>query len=170
MVMSARKMFALAAGLALAWCGPAAAQEFRDLAPGATAGAPATLADLKGMLGGWVGKDAIAGFSAPFGGEVVGHLVLLGPTGTPRVLEFWVLRPEGGSVLLSEKLYTPTLKDREEKDKWQERRLVAHDAGHLYFENMTMVTNGDAMDVLVRQPGANGAAPNVIPMHLTRVK
>ncbi|HTI67963.1 MAG TPA: DUF6265 family protein [Caulobacteraceae bacterium] len=166
--MLARTAAGALAGLVLACTGAAAAQDIRSLAQGATP-APSTLADLKGMLGDWTAKDGAAGFSAPAGGEVVGHLLLLNGTAV-RVQELWLMRAEGGSVLLRQKHYTPELKDREDKDVWGERKLIAHDAGHLYFENLTFVTKGDAMDMLVRIPGANGAAPTMLTFNFTRVK
>jgi hypothetical protein len=148
----------------------AAAQQVRTHSSQYAPGAPATLDDLKGMLGNWSTRNAAAAFSAPAAGEVVGHLLLVADTGQPRVQEMWVLRPEGGSVVLRQKHYAPDLKDREDKDKWGERKLVARDAGHLYFDNLTLVTKGDAMDLLVRLPGANGAPPTLLTYNLLRVK
>lgn len=159
---------AAAAALVLASAGIAAAQEVRSLEAGA-APAAATLADMKGLLGDWAGKGAAAGFSAPAAGEIVGHLLLYTDAG-PRVQELWILRPEGGSVLVRQKHTTPDLKDREDKDAWGQRRLVAHDAEHLYFENLTWVTHGDSLDLLVRIPGQNGAPPTMLSYNLKRTR
>ena len=159
---------ATVAGLILAWTTMAAAQDVRSLAPSAI-GAPADLADLNPMIGDWVAKDGAAGFSAPAAGRIVGHLLLYTDAGV-RAQEFWVLRPENGSILLRQKRFTPDLKDRDDKDKFLERWLVAHDAGHLYFDNMTLVTKADAMDLLVRLAGQNGAPPTVVTYNFKRVK
>lgn len=156
------------ASLALAFAGSALAQDIRSLAPGAAPGA-GTLADLKGLVGNWAGKDAAAGFSAPAGGEIVGHLLLLGDTG-PRVQEMWIFRPDGNSVTVHQKHYDPALHDREDKDKWGERKLVAVDAGHVFLENLTWETKGDTLDLHVRLPGANGAAPTMLNYAMKRVK
>jgi hypothetical protein len=159
---------AAAAALVLGLAGGAAAQEVRALAPGA-APAAATLADMKGLEGDWIAANGAAGFSAPVAGEIVGHLLLATDTG-PRVQELWILRPDAGSVLVRQKHYSPDLKDREDKDAWGSRKLVAHDPGHLYFENLTFVTKGDSMDLLVRIAGQNGAAPTMLTYNFKRVK
>ena len=162
------RMTIAAAALTLIVAGPALAQDVRALAPDA-APAAATLDDMKGLFGSWIAKDAAAGFSAPVGGQVIGHLLLMNGA-TPRVEELWLLHPEGNSVLVRQKHYTPDLKDREAKDVWGERKLVARDAGHLYFENLTFVTKGDSMDLIVRIAGQNGAAPTYLTYNFTRAK
>jgi hypothetical protein len=167
MRMLCRATIAVAA-LTLIGAGSALAQDVRSLAEGATPAA-ATLEDMKGLFGSWIAKDAAAGFSAPVGGQVIGHLLLLNGS-TPRVEELWLLRPEAGSVLVRQKHYTPDLKDREAKDVWGERKLVARDAGHLYFENLTFVTKGKTLDLLVRIAGQNGAAPTLLTYSFTRAK
>lgn len=162
------RMTIAAAALMLIAAGPAMAQDVRALAADA-APAAATLDDMKGIFGDWIAKDAAAAFSAPVGGQVIGHLLLMNGT-TPRVEELWLLRPEGNSVLVRQKHYTPDLKDREAKDVWGERKLVARDAGHLYFENLTFVTKGNTMDLLVRIAGQNGAPPTMLSYSFTRAK
>jgi hypothetical protein len=160
---------AAAAGLFfLALAGAASAQDIRTLAPGASPAA-AALQDMHGIVGDWVAKDAAAGFSAPAAGEIVGHLLLYTDAG-PRVQEMWIIRPEGESVLVRQKHYAPDLSDREAKDVWGERRLVARDADHLYFENLTFVRKGDGLDLLVRIPGQNGAAPTLLTYNFQRVR
>ena len=156
------------AGLCLAVAGQALAQDTRTIAPGGAA-APATLNDFRGLLGDWTGKDAAAGFSAPAVGEIVGHLLLYTDKG-PRVQEMWIFRPDGNSVTLHQKHYDPALIDREDKDKWGERKLVAIDPGHVYLENLTWVTKGDDLDLFVRLPGQNGSPPTLLTYHLARAK
>ena len=159
---------ALAALTGLALAGQAGAQEVKSLAPGA-APAPATLADFKGLVGNWAGKDGSAGFSAPMSGEIVGHLLLL-MDGAPRVQEMWVLRPDGPSVLIRQKHFAPDLSGREDKDQWAQRKLVGVDPGHIYLENLTWVTKGDTLDLYVRIGGQNGAAPSLLSYEFHREK
>ncbi len=156
----------LAAVAALA--GPACAQDIRTLAPGA-APAPATLADMKNLLGDWAGPMAAAGFSMTPDGQIVGHLEVSNGA-TPRVEEIWIFRPEGGSVLVRQKHFGPDLVPREDKDTWSQRRLVAFDPGHIYLENLTWVTQGDTLTLSVRLPGPNGGPPVVSTNVLKRVK
>ena len=156
------------ASLCLTLSGPAFAQDVRALAAGG-APAAATLDDLKGLLGDWAGPGASAGFSAPAVGQIVGHLALYTDKG-PRVEEIWVFRPDGSSVTLHQKHYDPALVEREAWDKWGERRLVAVDPGHVFLENLTWVTRGDALDLYVRIPGQNGAPPTMLSYSLKRVK
>ncbi len=147
----------------------AADVDIKTLAPAATP-APATLKDFKGLLGDWVGPQGAAGFSAPTGGQIVGHLSLLTPDQKPIVAEIWIFRPEGNSVLVRQKHYNPELKDREEKDTWGERRLAAIDAGHIYLNNLTWVTGGKTLDLYVLIPGQNGAPPNRLVFNFKRVR
>ncbi|HTK34003.1 MAG TPA: DUF6265 family protein [Caulobacteraceae bacterium] len=163
-----RIVFAVAGLAALALGFAAQAQDIRVLAPGAAPGA-ATLADLKGLTGEWAGAGASAGFSAPAAGEIVGHLLIYTDQG-PRVQEIWIFRPEGNSILVRQKHYDAALTDREDKDKWAERKLVAVDPGHIFLENVTWVTNGDVLELHVRIPGQNGAAPTLLNYPMRRVK
>jgi Domain of unknown function (DUF6265) len=161
-------LFPLIAALA-SMMSAAADMDIRALAPEATP-ATATLNDFKGLVGQWAGPAGVAGFSAPSGGQMVGHLLLLNADKTPRVEEIWILRPEGASVLVRQKHYTPDLKDREDKDQWAERRLVAIDPGHVYLNNLTWVTKGSSLDLMVQIPGQNGAAPTRLSFSFERAK
>jgi hypothetical protein len=163
-----KMMLTVAAVIGLTVSGAARAQDIRTLADGA-APAAATLADLKPLAGDWAGPGGSAGFSAPVAGEVVGHLVLYNDAG-PRVQEIWILRPDGASVLARQKHYGADLSAREDKDQWGERRLVARDAKHLYFNNLTFTTGRDKLGLQVRIPGQNGAAPTMLNYTFARVK
>lgn len=134
----------------------ACAQEIKTLAADARA-ASATLEQFTGLIGDWVGPLGVASFSAPRGDKMVGHLSLFNEDQSPRVDELWIIRPEGDSVLLRQKHYTPALKDREQHDEWAERRLVGIDTGHIYLHNLTLVTAGDSLQVLVQIPAREGA-------------
>jgi hypothetical protein len=135
--------------------GVAQAQEVRSLAPG-TQPAAATLDDFKGLIGNWEGPFVEAAFSPAKNGQIVGHVFISnGPT--PRMQELWIVRAEGASVITRQKHFTPDLKDREDKDQWTERRVVAVDAHHIYLENVTWIINGDSL-VFMTRPANGGPA------------
>ncbi|HTI67196.1 MAG TPA: DUF6265 family protein [Caulobacteraceae bacterium] len=137
--------------------GAAQAQAVRSLAPGASP-APATLDDFKGLVGNWEGPFAAAAFSPAKNGQIVGHLFISnGPT--PRMQEIWIVRPEGASVLTRQKHFTPDLKDREGKDQWTERRVVAVDPGHIYLDNVTWVVTRDSLTFMTKPAGQAADAP-----------
>jgi hypothetical protein len=148
---------ALAACAAFAVVGPAAAQtvDTRTLAPGA---APATAGVdvLKGIVGEWTKATGAAGFSAPVAGEIVGHLIDTDDKGAPRVQELWIFKSEGGSVVLRQKIFGGDLSEREDKDKFETRKLVAVQGGKFYFENMTIIPKGDSLEF---QLSRGAAAP-----------
>jgi hypothetical protein len=150
-------IFGAVTALALGF-GAAHAQEVRSLAAGAAPGA-ATLDAFKGLIGNWKGPLAAASFSEPMNGQIVGHLVI-SDGAQPRVEELWIIRPEGNSVLIRQKHFTPDLKGREDRDVWAERRLIAFDAGHIYLENLTWLPQGDTLRVMTKPPAPQpGAAP-----------
>jgi hypothetical protein len=134
-------------------------------------GAPATLNDLKGLFGEWAGPTGAASFSSPMAGQVTGYLLLARPDGAMLVHEYWVLRPDGASVTLYQKHYTPDMKDREAFNTFGVRRLAAPiDAGHIYLDNLTWFTKGDTLDLAVTIPGQNGAPPRYLAFSFKRVK
>jgi hypothetical protein len=153
------------AALSLLGLSAAQAQEVRSLAPGAAAGA-ATLDAFKGLIGNWKGPLAAASFSEPLNGQIVGHLVISSGS-EPRVEELWIIRPEGNSVLVRQKHFTPDLKGREDRDEWAQRRLIAFDAGHIYLENLTWLTQGDTLGVMTKPPAAQPGAPPAAGLNLT---
>jgi hypothetical protein len=161
--------FAPAALIALAlMTGWAQAQEVRDLGPGASA-APATLADFKGLLGNWVGTTAAAGFTATPDNQIVGHLAL-SSGGVAKLEEMWIFRPDGASVLLSQKHFGADLSEKEDKGVWSHRKLVAIDPGHIYLEGLTWVTDGDTLSLVLATPARNGAPAGSVTTKLQRVK
>jgi hypothetical protein len=136
--------------------------------------APASLADLKPMIGDWAGEGASAAFSPAANGQVIGHLALYASTAGqpsgPQVNELWILRPEGASVLLRQKHYVADLSAREDKDVWAQRKLAAVDAQGVYFNNLSFIRKGDHLDLVLKIGGANGAAPAVLTYAMTRVR
>jgi hypothetical protein len=121
------------------------------------------------LLGNWAGPTAAAGFTATPDNQIVGHLELSSGT-APRLEEMWIFRPDGGSVLLSQKHFGADLSEHEDKDTWSHRKLVAIDPGHIYLENLTWVTKGDTLTLLVRSVPRGGGAPVTMKAELHRVK
>ncbi|HUO21633.1 MAG TPA: DUF6265 family protein [Caulobacteraceae bacterium] len=157
-----------AAGLLLA--GSARAQDVRPaLSPPGAAPASASLADLKGLIGAWQGTTGSAGFSLTADGLIVGHLEL-GDGTKPRVEEIWIIRPVGHSVEVNVKHFDASLVAREDKETWSHRKLVAIDAGGIYLENLTWLTQGDTLTLMVRLMGQNGAPPFISTVVMQRVK
>ena len=145
---------ALAAVFALAAAGldPARAQDTRKLAEGA---APATAAidAMRGVIGNWTTAGGAAAWSGVVGGEIVGHIVLTDDKGAPRVQELWIFQPEAGSLVLRQKIMDgPALAEREAKDVFEVRHLIAVEGGKLYFENMTLSPKGDTLEMVVNRP------------------
>ncbi len=147
-----KRLAAAALTATLLASGAAHAQDTRTLAAGA-ASPPASIDILKGMIGNWTTQTGAAGWSAPVGGEIVGHVILTDDKGAPRVQELWIFKAEGGSIVLHQKLFDgPGQAEREDKDKFEVRRLVAIEGGKLYFENMTLEPKGDVIDLAVNRP------------------
>lgn len=148
--------------------GAAKAQEVRDLSGGASP-APATLADLKGLLGNWYGPTGAAGFTMTSDNQIIGHLEL-GDGKAAHVEELWIFRPDGGSVLLSQKHFGADLSEHEGNGVWSHRKLVAVDPGHIYLEDLTWITHGDALTLLVRSTPRGGGAPKTATVDMHRVQ
>ncbi|HTK33812.1 MAG TPA: DUF6265 family protein [Caulobacteraceae bacterium] len=155
---------ALVLSAALAVFGPnsASAQEVRSL--DGAAPAAASIDAFRGLAGSWVGPAGAAAFSAPTNGQIVGYLMLA------QVEELWILRQEGPTVTLRQKIFGADLAEREDKDKFEVRPLVGLDAGHLYMENTTFEPAGDSLTIVARFPGQNGAAPHFLRIELKRAK
>ena len=161
--------FAPAALVALTLAaGSAKAQEVRDLSGGATP-APATLADFKGLLGNWYGPTGAAGFTLTSDNQIVGHLEL-GDGKAAHVEELWIFRPDGASVLLSQKHFGADFSEHEGNGVWSHRKLVAIDPGHIYLEDLTWITHGDTLTLLVRSTPRGGGAPRTATVDMQRVK
>ncbi len=165
--MTKLNLAAVAALAAFAFASGAMAQEVRTLAPGAEP-AKATLADLKNISGNYAGPTAVAAFTMTTDGQIVGHLEI-GDGKAPRVEELWIFRPDGGSILVSQKHFGPALEPREDKDVWSHRKLIAVDPGHIYLEELTWVTDGDTLGLILHRPGDPAGAP-LVRYSLKRVK
>jgi Domain of unknown function (DUF6265) len=132
--------------------------------------APAKLADFRGLVGNWIGPHGAAGFSEAVGGQMVGHLLLLNDDKSPRVEELWIIRQDGEHVIVRQKHYSLDLKEREQKDQWTERAVVAIDRDDIYLNNLTWATSRNALQLLVNIPAANGAPPQHLFFSFTRAK
>ena len=151
-------LLAAAAALALVAGSAHAADDIRALAPG-QAPAAATLADLKGIIGAWQGPSGSAAFTMTPDNQVIGHLEISNGNGVARIEEIWLFRAEGASIVLSQKHFGPDMVAREPVEVWAHRKLVAVDSKGVYLENLTWVTDGDTLTLLVKPPAANGAPP-----------
>ena len=147
----------------------AAQPEIKSL-PNPDAAAPAALADFKGLVGNWIGPHGAAGFSAALDGQMVGHLLLLADNNSSRIEELWIIRQDGPHVVVRQKHYAPDLKAREEKDQWAERGVVGVDRDDIYLNNLTWVTGHNALQLLVRIPGTNGAPAQQLAYSFARAK
>lgn len=156
--MAETSVAALGVALALV-CGAAQAQAPNSLAPRTlTAGAQpiaAPLSALNGLVGSWVTAFGAGGWSAPVAGQIVGHIVLTDDKGAPRIQELWMFKEEGGTLVLRQKIIEASFVEREPKDQYELRRLIARENGALYFENMTIVPKGDSFQIQVRRPGGD---------------
>jgi hypothetical protein len=150
------------------FAGSAQAQEVRELAPGASP-APATLADFQGLIGNWYGPTGVAGFTMTSDNQIVGHLEL-GDGKAAHVEELWIFRPDGDSVLLSQKHFGADLSPHEDYGVWSHRKLVAIDPGHIYLEDLTWIPHGDSLTLLVRSTPRGGGAPHTATVEMQRVK
>jgi hypothetical protein len=161
--------FASAALFALALiAGPAKAQDVRSLAPGASP-ATATLADFKGLIGNWYGPTGVAGFTQTSDNQIVGHLEL-GDGKAAHVEELWIFRPDGDSVLLSQKHFGADLAPHEDYGVWFHRKLVAIDPSHIYLEDLSWILHGDSLTLLVRATPRSGGPPHIATVDMQRVK
>ena len=57
-------------------------------------------------------------------------------------------------MVLRQKIFGGDLTEREDKDKFETRKLVAVEGGKLYFENLTIKPDSDDMDVQVNRGAA----------------
>jgi hypothetical protein len=160
---------ALAAFGSTAVVGSTAEPAVRTLAKSQVA-APAKLADFQSLVGQWVGPKAQVAFSAPMNGQIVGYLAIWNDDRSPSIEELWVLRQEGEHVTVQQKHFGPNLKAYEEKDQWGQRGVVAIEQDHIYLDNVTWITHGNDLQLLVRIPGADGKAAPPFSVSFKRAK
>jgi Domain of unknown function (DUF6265) len=134
----------------------ATAQEYQTantLRAGAdVAGPPATLADMKWLVGHWKGTG-LGGVSEeiwaePAGGVMMGmyRLVL---SGKPSFYEFIHLAEENGSLVMKLKHFNPDLTGWEEKDRFVTFRLLKLGLNEVYFGGLTFRRSVDRLQIFL---------------------
>lgn len=137
------------AGLALLTASsPAMASEVRTLEPGQKS-PPANLDDLAWLEGIWIGKGiggapATEVYSAPQGGQIVGHFTQTGDDGV-SFYEILTIVPRGGSLVYRLKHFNADLEGWEAKgaDQAEEFALVAREGDAWYFDGLTLRKDGE---------------------------
>lgn len=119
-----------------------------EVLPAGTPPATVNLTDLEPLIGLWSGPAGFAGFSAPSGGHLVGHLVLTDDNGVPRLTEPWVFKTEPEGVRLLYKLFTTDMKGLQEKDEWAHRWVVGKGEGFIQLDNMTLVISSNTLELV----------------------
>ena len=116
------------------------------------AGPPATLADVKWLIGQWKGTG-LGGVSEeiwaePAGGVMMGmyRLVL---SGKPSFYEFIHLAEENGSLVMKLKHFNPDLTGWEEKDRFVTFRLVKLGENEVYFGGLTFWRSADRLQIFL---------------------
>ncbi len=154
-----------------AFTAPLAAAEVRSAAPGATA--PTAKIEALGWLAGrWIGEGlggrATEVYSAPAGGQIVGHFSLQGKDGSVSFYELMTIAAKGASLSYRIKHFNPDMTGWEEKDAMERFDLVATAPDVWYFEGMTIRRTGaDSMTVTVLIQPKTGK-PFEAPFHYRR--
>jgi hypothetical protein len=148
--------WSVVAVLSLLLAASAAAQEqqtantFRAATDGA--GPPATLTDMKWLIGHWKGTG-LGGvseemWSAPEGGVMMGMYRLV-IKGKPSFYEFIHLAEENGTLVMKLKHFNPDLTAWEEKDRFVTFRLVKLEPEAVYFSGLTFRRSGDRLQIFL---------------------
>jgi hypothetical protein len=132
---------------------PLSAAETRSRVEGVAAPA-ANIADLGWLAGHWVGKGlggrATEVYSAPAGGQIVGHFGSQDKDGSVRFYELMTIAAKGNSLTYRIKHFNPDMTGWEAKDTFVSFDLVATEPHVWYFDGMTIRrTAADAMTVTV---------------------
>ena len=144
----------------------AQAAETRRAVPGAAQPA-ARIADLAWLEGSWRG-DGITGpaeevYSAPSGGQIVGHFRQLNADGTVWFYEIMAIAPMGDSLVYRLKHFNADLSGWEEKAEVRAFRLVAVEKDAWYFDGLTIRRDGpDGMIGAVRVDNKDGTSREVV--------
>jgi len=143
----------------------AAAQETRALKPGA-ASPPARLEDLAWLQGQWEGPGisgpATEVYSAPGGGQIVGHFRQL-RDGRVWFFEITAIAQVGASLEYRLKHFNEDLTGWEEKDRVLKFPLVAVERDAWYFDGLTIRRDGaDGMIGAVRIANKDGTSREAV--------
>jgi hypothetical protein len=147
----------------------AAPPEVKSL-PNLDAAAPAKLADFKGLVGSWISPQGALDFSDVVGGQIVGHMVLMGEDKSPRNVELWVIRQEGEHVVVRLKHFNPDLKAGEDKDQWNERGVAGVSGNMIYLGNLTLIIGHDTLEMVARPMNDTSSPPRLVTHSFTRAK
>lgn len=133
---------------------PLAAAEVRSATQGVVAPA-AKIEDLGWLAGSWVGEGlggrATEVYSAPAGGQIVGHFSLQGKDGSVSFYELMTIAAKGASLSYRIKHFNPEMTGWEAKDAMERFDLVATAPDVWYFDGMTIRRTGAGnMTVTVR--------------------
>jgi len=132
------------------------------LTPATALAAPAaTLADLAWLQGSWEGEGiagapALESYSAPAGGQMVGHFRQMRADGMVMFYEIITIVEQGGSLAYRLKHFNPDLTGWEEKDEVEAFPLTARSADRFEFSGLVYERTGpDAMtaSVVVEEKG-----------------
>ena len=143
----------LAAALISVLAAPLPAAETRSRVEGVAAPA-ANIADLAWLAGHWVGEGlggrATEVYSAPAGGQIVGHFGSQDKDGSVRFYELMTIAAKGNSLTYRIKHFNPDMTGWEAKEKFVSFDLVATEPHVWYFDGMTIRrTSADTMTVTV---------------------
>jgi hypothetical protein len=121
-------------------------------APADLAGPPATLADMKWLIGHWKGTG-LGGvseemWSEPAGGVMMGMYRLI-LNGKPSFYEFIHLAEDSGSIVMKLKHFNPDLTGWEEKDRFVTFRLLKMGVNEVYFAGLTFRRSGDQLQIFL---------------------
>lgn len=142
------------------------AAETRRTIPGAAQPA-ARIADLAWLEGSWRG-DGITGpaeevYSAPSGGQIVGHFRQLNADGTVWFYEIMAIAPMGDSLVYRLKHFNADLSGWEEKAEVRAFPLIAVEKDAWYFDGLTIRRDGpDGMVGAVRIDNKDGTSREVV--------
>ncbi|MBL8645160.1 MAG: hypothetical protein JNK21_14605 [Rhodospirillaceae bacterium] len=137
---------------------PARSGETRSAVAGVP-GPQASLAGLSWLAGEWQGEglggQVLDTFSAPAGGQMVGHFRLV-KDGKVVFYELFTFAEVNGSLEMRVKHFNPDLTGWEEKAKVQTFPLVAVEKDAWFFDGVTMRrTSNDQMTTTVLISGSN---------------
>ncbi|QQS33866.1 MAG: hypothetical protein IPM50_04620 [Acidobacteriota bacterium] len=125
-----------------------------------SAGAAATITDLKWLAGTWSGTGLGGSieeiWSEPQNGVMMGMFRLFSE-GKLSFYEFMVLEERNGSLVMRLKHFAPDLVGWEEKDKTVDFPFIKKDSKRYYFNGLTFEPRGDVMDLFLAMRSGDGS-------------
>lgn len=146
----------------------AAALALTLAAPSAMAQTPASPIDAAAwMVGRWTGEglggQAEENWSAPHGGQMVGHFALI-KDGAPVFYEIMLIDVQAGGLRLRVKHFNPDFVGWEEKDGWHSFEPVSAAPGDLQFKGLRLrQENGEMLiTIMIRERGATAPTEHLL--------